>query len=233
MITLRCSYQKIWNVEHPHYDIIQHHFAEIWFVNLCRTAMSQYWSKCSITPLFFQSFIRKGGFHDCVWYDEHLGRICQKWKKFYHVSYFSLYINLPQRVSFSHARTHLCNDVIAMICLTYLFYCISVHPYFSYSIKKDVKQGVYVVNLKSKFCIEEKCHLVPILHNAVIPEASCNDIQIELPGMMNLNCQFKLHCICVVLHCFLSLHQLLHCSTTTKLINFNLRCSTMWKWLIS
>ena len=66
-------------------------------------------SKCFITPLSFYIFIGKGVCHVCVWYDEYLWRIYQKWTIFTlaHIFAYNSKSTLPQRASFSHAETHI------------------------------------------------------------------------------------------------------------------------------
>ncbi len=66
------------------YGSIAIHFAEIRALkdcSLCANLWVNQKRKCSITLIFVHKFIKKGVCYDFVWYDEHLGRIYQKLKK--------------------------------------------------------------------------------------------------------------------------------------------------------
>ncbi len=91
------------------YDIIPNSFTEIWTLKDCNcTFMDQSRWKCSTMGLSFQNFILISVCHDCVWYDEYLWTIYQKWKilKLGYIFAHNLKSVLLQRASFSHAGTH-------------------------------------------------------------------------------------------------------------------------------
>ncbi len=86
------------------------------------TSICQSRSKCFITPLSFHIFTEKSVCDYCVWYDEYLGRIYQKFKilALAHILASHSKSVLPQRASFSLAGTHLgkaFNLPLNLICL--------------------------------------------------------------------------------------------------------------------